>query len=114
LLGTTFGGGPMACAVMEAVLEAIEAEKLLERVRRVAEYIRKTCIVGPITGHQGAGFLTGLRTSRPAKEVHAELLECGILCGTAADPNILRLLPAFILEEENVDMLRDTLADLPA
>jgi acetylornithine/succinyldiaminopimelate/putrescine aminotransferase len=114
LLGTTFGGGPMACAVMEAVIEAIESEQLLERVRRVGKYIRKTCVVGPITGHQGAGFLTGLRTSRPAKQVQAELLECGILAGTATDPNILRLLPPFILEEEHVDMLRDTLADLPA
>jgi len=114
LLGTTFGGGPMACAVMEAVIQAIESEQLLERVRRVGEYIRNTCIVGPITGHQGAGFLTGLRTTRPAKEIQKELLECGILAGTASDPNILRLLPAFILEEEHVDMLRDTLADLPA
>ena len=43
-----------------------------------------------------------------------ELLECGILAGTSSDPNILRLLPAFILEEEQVDMLRDTLSDLPA
>jgi acetylornithine/succinyldiaminopimelate/putrescine aminotransferase len=114
LLGTTFGGGPMACAVMEAVIEAIETEQLLERVRRVGAYIRKTCIVGPVTGHQGAGFLTGLRTSRPAKEIQSELLECGILAGTASDPNVLRLLPAFILEEEHVDLLRDTLADLPA
>jgi acetylornithine/succinyldiaminopimelate/putrescine aminotransferase len=114
LLGTTFGGGPMACAVMEAVIEAIESENLLERVQRVAAYIRETCIVGPVTGHQGAGFLTGLRTTRPAKEIQTELLECGILAGTASDPNILRLLPAFILEEEHVDMLRDTLADLPA
>jgi len=80
----------------------------------VSEYIRKTCIVGPIKGHQGAGFLTGLRTSRPAKEIQAELLECGILAGTSSDPSILRLLPAFILEEEHVDMLRDTLSDLPA
>jgi acetylornithine/N-succinyldiaminopimelate aminotransferase len=114
LLGTTFGGGPMACAVMEAVIDAIETENLLDRVRRVGNYIRQTCVVGPITGHQGAGFLTGLRTSRPAKEIQAELLECGILAGTATDPNILRLLPAFILQEEQVDMLRDTLADLPA
>ena len=80
----------------------------------MGEYIRKTCIVGPVKGHQGAGFLTGLRTSRPAKEIQAELLECGILAGTSSDPNILRLLPAFILEEEHVDMLRDTLSDLPA
>jgi acetylornithine/N-succinyldiaminopimelate aminotransferase len=114
LLGTTFGGGPMACAVMEAVIEALESEHLLERVRRVGDYIRNTCIVGPITAHQGAGFLTGLRTSRPAKQIQSELLECGILAGTASDPNVLRLLPAFILEEEHVDMLRDTLADLPA
>ena len=114
LLGTTFGGGPMACAVMEAVIEAIESESLLERVQRVAAYIRETCIVGPVTGHQGAGFLTGLRTTRPAKEIQKELLECGILVGTASDPNVLRLLPAFILEEEHVDMLRDTLSDLPA
>jgi acetylornithine/succinyldiaminopimelate/putrescine aminotransferase len=114
LLGTTFGGGPMACAVIEAVIDAIETENLLDRVRRVSSYIRQTCVVGPVTGYQGAGFLTGLRTSRPAKEIQAELLECGILAGTATDPNILRLLPAYILQEEQVDMLRDTLQDLPA
>jgi acetylornithine/N-succinyldiaminopimelate aminotransferase len=114
LLGTTFGGGPMACAVVSAVIDAIESEKLLERVRRVGSYIREKCVVGPVTGYQGAGFLTGLRTTRPAKEIQAELLECGILAGTATDPNILRLLPPFILDEEHVDMLRDTLADLPA
>jgi acetylornithine/N-succinyldiaminopimelate aminotransferase len=109
-LGTTYGGGPMACAAIEAVIEAIESENLLERVQRVSKYIRETCIVGPVVGHQGAGFLTGLRTSRPAKEVHAELLEQRILAGTSADPNILRLLPPFVLEEEHVDLLRDALA----
>ena len=90
-----------------------ESENLLERVRRVGGYIRETCVVGPVTGHQGAGFLTGLRTTRPAKAIQAELLECGILAGTASDPNVLRLLPPFILEEEHVDMLRDALARLP-
>jgi 4-aminobutyrate aminotransferase-like enzyme len=56
----------------------------------------------------------GLRTTRAAKEIHAELLECGILTGTASDPNVLRLLPPFILEEQHVDMLRDALRELPA
>ena len=109
-LGTTFGGGPMASAAIEAVIEAIESENLLERVRRVGAYIRNTCMVGPVRAHQGAGFLTGLRTSRPAKEVHAALLARGILAGTSADPEILRLLPPYILEEEHVDLLRDALA----
>lgn len=111
-LGTTFGGGPMACAAIEAVIEAIESQQLLEQVRRVGAYIRAHCIVGPITAHQGAGLLIGLRTRRPAKEIQAELLEAGILAGTASDAHILRLLPPYILEEEHADMLRDALGDL--
>jgi acetylornithine/succinyldiaminopimelate/putrescine aminotransferase len=109
-LGTTFGGGPMAGAVIEAVIEAIESEGLLQRVRRVGAYIRAKCMVGPVIAHQGAGFLTGLKTSRPAKEVHAALLARGILAGTSSDPQILRLLPPYILQEEHVDLLRDALA----
>ena len=113
-LGTTFGGGPMAAAVIEAVIEAIESEKLLARVRRVGAYIRDTCMVGPVLAHQGAGFLTGLRMNRPAKEIHAKLLARGILTGTASDPEIIRLLPPYILEEEHVDLLRDALAAIAA
>ena len=111
-LGTTFGGGPMACAAINAVLAALREEKLLERVRRLGSYIRRTCLVGPVTGMQGAGLLVGLRTRRPAKEIHAELIECGILAGTSADSHVLRLLPPYILEEQHVDALRDALKDL--
>jgi acetylornithine/succinyldiaminopimelate/putrescine aminotransferase len=114
-LGTTFGGGPMACAVIEAVVEAIESEDLLANVRRVGEYIRKTCIVGPVTGHQGAGFLTGLKTKIPAKVVQKALLDQhDILTGTSGDPNVLRLLPPFILKESDVDLLAAALAKIPA
>jgi len=113
-LGTTFGGGPMACAAILAVLEAIEGEGLLERVTRIGAYIRAQCLVGPVTAHQGAGLLVGLRTTAPARQVQAQLLECGILAGTSSDPHVLRLLPPYILEEEHVDMLRDALAELPA
>ena len=111
-LGTTFGAGPMACAVIEAVIEAIETEGLLANVRRVSEYIRKTCIVGPVTGHQGAGFLTGLKTSVPVKLVQKALLEQDILTGTSGDPNVLRLLPPFVLKEADVDFLAAALARL--
>jgi acetylornithine/N-succinyldiaminopimelate aminotransferase len=113
-LGTTFGGGPMASAAIEAVIEAIESEKLLQRVRRVGAYIRNTCMVGPVLAHQGAGFLTGLRMNRPAKEIHAKLLERGILTGTSGDPQIVRLLPPYILEEEHVDLLRAALTAIAA
>ena len=69
----------------------------------MSDYIRRTCIVGPVTGEPGRGFLLGLRTSRPAKQIQAELLEGGILAGTASDSHIVRLLPPFILREEHVE-----------
>lgn len=111
-MGTTFGGGPMACAVIEAVIDAIEREDLLANVRRVSDYIRQTCIVGPVIGHQGAGFLTGLKTRVPAKQVQQALLAQNILTGTSGDPNVLRLLPPFVLKEADVDFLAAALARL--
>jgi acetylornithine/N-succinyldiaminopimelate aminotransferase len=108
-LGTTFGGGPMACAAIEATVDAIESEGLLANVRRVSAYIRKACMVGPVTGHQGAGFLTGLILNQPAKHVQQALLEQNILTGTSGDPNVLRLLPPFVLKETEVDLLATAL-----
>ena len=113
-MGTTFGGGPMACAVAEAVIDAIESESLLHNVRTVSTYIRANCMVGPVTGIQGLGFLLGLKTSRPAREVQAALMEKSILTGTSGDPHVLRLLPAYILNESHVDRLCDALAQIRA
>src|SRR6185295_10399812 len=43
-LGTTFGGGPLACALIEATIDAIEEEELLARVRALSVAIRATCL----------------------------------------------------------------------
>jgi acetylornithine/succinyldiaminopimelate/putrescine aminotransferase len=112
-LGTTFGGGPMACAIVEAVIDIIESENLLDNVRARSAEIREKCVVGPVIGTQGAGLLLGLRTSRPAKDVHAELLKMDILTGTSGDPNVVRILAPFILESGHVDQLAKALARLP-
>jgi acetylornithine/succinyldiaminopimelate/putrescine aminotransferase len=111
-LGTTFGGGPMACAAIEAVIEAIESEHLLERVREISSLLRERCIVGPVIAHQGEGLLLGLRTARPARQIQAALLERDILAGTSADPTIVRLLPPYVLEAEHVELLRAALLDI--
>jgi acetylornithine/N-succinyldiaminopimelate aminotransferase len=113
-MGTTFGGGPLACAIVEAVIDSIESEGLLENVQRMSALIRSTCVVGPVTAVQGAGLLLGLRTAPPAKDVQRELLARGIFAGTAADPHILRLLPPFTLAPAHVAALAAALAELPA
>lgn len=113
-LGTTFGGGPLACAMVETVIDTIEQEDLLPRVRRLGERLRKEAIVGPVVGVQGAGYLIGLRTRRPAKEVLEQLRAKGIMAGSAGDPHIVRLLPPLVLEDAHVDMLIAALKEIPA
>ncbi len=113
-LGTTFGGGPLACALIEAVVDIIETEGLLANVRQRAQQLRETCVVGPVESVQGAGLLAGLRTRRPAKDVQRELLERDILTGTSADPNVVRVLAPYVLEQQHIAQLRDALASLPA
>jgi acetylornithine/succinyldiaminopimelate/putrescine aminotransferase len=114
-LGTTFGGGPMACAMIETVVDIIEREGLLANVRNLSKQIRETCVVGPVVATQGAGFLLGLRTSRPAKDVHRELLEQhDILTGTSGDPNVIRILAPFVLGPAHVEQLRTALSSLPS
>jgi acetylornithine/succinyldiaminopimelate/putrescine aminotransferase len=111
-LGTTFGAGPMACAIVESVIDIIQSEKLLENVRLRSAEIRERCMIGPVVASQGAGLMLGLRCTRPAKEVHAELLKRGILTGTSGDPNVIRVLAPFILQAEHVELLRAALADI--
>ena len=55
------------------------------------------------------GFLHGLRLNKPAKDVQKALLAQGHPRRHRGDPAILRLLPAFILKEEHIDLLRAAL-----
>ena len=111
-LGTTFGGGPLACAVIEAVIDVIESDNVLENVRAMSALIRETCTHGPIKAIQGAGLLLGLKTDTKAAAVRNALLERDILVGTSADPNVIRLLPPLILDENHVAQLSSALKEL--
>jgi len=111
-LGTTFGGGPVAAAAIEAVIDTIIAESLLDNVRQVSGLIRSSCITGPVESIHGTGFLLGLKTKRPAAQVRDALLERNILAGTSSDPNVLRLLPPLILERSHVELLATALGEI--
>jgi acetylornithine/N-succinyldiaminopimelate aminotransferase len=111
-LGTTFGGGPVACAAIKTVIDVINRDNLLANVRAVSDAIRASCIVGPVESIQGRGFLLGLRTRPKAAAVRDALLARDILVGTSADPHMLRLLPALILSTEHVQRLAAALEEL--
>jgi acetylornithine/N-succinyldiaminopimelate aminotransferase len=111
-LGTTFGGGPVACAAIKTVIEVIDRDGLLANVREVSAAIRASCVVGPVESVQGRGFLLGLKTRPKAAAVRDALLARNILVGTSADPHMLRLLPPLILGIGHVRQLASALEDL--
>ena len=111
-LGTTFGGGPMACALVSTVIDVIRRDRLLDNVRLLSEVIRRSVLVGPVEDVKGRGFLLGLRCRRPAEEVQTALLERDVLVGTSSDPNVVRLLPPLTLEKQHVDTLVNALSDI--
>lgn len=111
-LGTTFGGGPMACSLVSTVIRVIQRDRLMDNVRTLSADLRQRAMVGPVDGIQGRGFLLGLRCRRPAREVQAALLERDLLVGTSSDPQVVRLLPPLTLEKQHVDTLVNALADI--
>ena len=113
-LGTTFGGGPLACAALEATVDVIRDERLLENVRENSEYLfaelRKLV---PVEEVRGLGYLIGIKfRSGNAKPYQQALLERKIITGLADDPSVLRLLPPLTLRRPEIDLFLDELSGI--
>jgi len=91
--GTTFGGGPLACAAVESTLKIIQSEGLLERSAELYSTMQSALSVPGVVEIRGGGAWAGLVLDCPARPVQARLLEHGFLVGTASDPMVLRLSP---------------------
>ncbi|MEQ1565825.1 MAG: aminotransferase class III-fold pyridoxal phosphate-dependent enzyme [Myxococcota bacterium] len=113
--GTTFGGGPLACAAVSATLEAIVEEGLLDKAKALEQALKAR--LGAIRGVEqvrGAGVWIGVVLDRPAKPVAAALLERRFLVGTASDPAVLRLCPPAVTPLYAVEALGAALAEVLA
>jgi acetylornithine/N-succinyldiaminopimelate aminotransferase len=107
--GTTFGGGPLACAVAIAVIDTIEREGLLAHVTEVGDYFQEQlrglaakhdCIVD-VRG-KGLMLAAELDSADLGKLVVKEMLARKILINCTSD-TVLRFLPPYILEKQHVD-----------
>jgi acetylornithine/N-succinyldiaminopimelate aminotransferase len=101
--GTTFGGGPLACAAAEATTRVILEEGLLGNVRAGSQLLKQGLAELPgVREVRGEGFLLGVALDRPARPVREALLERGFLVGGSDMPDVLRLLPPLVLTAEEI------------
>ena len=101
--GTTFGGNPIAAAAALTVIEEIEANDFRSLNLVKGALIRN--LLSPISGVmsvRGRGLLIGVvMKDSKAREVAAGLMQAGFLVN-AANENVIRLAPAFIITEKQI------------
>jgi acetylornithine aminotransferase/acetylornithine/N-succinyldiaminopimelate aminotransferase len=107
--GTTFGGGPLACAVAIAVIDSLEKNGLLANAQAVGDYFQQQ-LRGVAARHdflidvRGKGLMIGaeLNSADLAKQTVAEMLKRRIIINCTSD-TVLRFLPPYILKRSDVD-----------
>lgn len=106
LHGTTFGGGPLACATALELLNTIDEEKLLDNIRaRGAQLMdglralqHKFNFIREV---RGEGLMVGVELSVEGAALVTEALRRGLLINCTHDTT-LRLLPPFIVTAAQV------------
>ncbi|HQV78996.1 MAG TPA: aminotransferase class III-fold pyridoxal phosphate-dependent enzyme [Chitinophagales bacterium] len=111
MLGTTFGGSPLACAAGLAVLEVMENEKLMDNTTTVGNYLLEQCMsLSNIKEVRGKGLMIGLEFDFPIKDLRNQLLqEYHIFVGNSNNVHTLRLLPSLTIGKTEVDIFMATL-----
>jgi len=106
LHGTTFGGGPMICAVSLEFLKILEKTKILAnaaaRGAEIRAGIEKLATKYPfIKEVRGEGLMIGVELTVDGAPFVAEAMNSGLLINCTHDYT-LRLLPAFIISAKQV------------
>ncbi|MFO8099700.1 MAG: aminotransferase class III-fold pyridoxal phosphate-dependent enzyme [Salinibacter sp.] len=115
--GSTFGGGMLAMAAVEATLTTLVEDDLMARASEI--HARMAEAVGPVVeAVRGRGCLMGLMLDRPVGPVLDALRAQGVLAGGSADPHVMRLMPPLVATDADVqhfaEALRAALQAVPA
>jgi acetylornithine/N-succinyldiaminopimelate aminotransferase len=116
--GTTFGGGPLACAVAIAVIDTMQQEDRLTHIREVGDFFQKElralakrydCIVDV----RGKGLMLGfeLNSAELAKHATTQMMERQIIINRTSE-TVLRFLPPYILERKHVEIAINALDEI--
>lgn len=105
--GTTYGGGPLACAAVAKTVEIYEREHLPEHAKKIGSYLKARLeeLAGKhdcILACKGKGLIQGIQLSISPAEVISSALEKGLLL-ISAGSDVIRFVPPLIITEKEVD-----------
>ena len=105
--GTTFGGNPLVCAAALAVIETIEAERLVDNAKETGAYLmsrlRELAAKTPaVTEVRGRGLMVAAEVTVPSDKVVAACMARGLLVNNVR-PTSIRFVPPLIATRADVD-----------
>lgn len=107
--GTTFGGNPLACSAALAVLTVLEDPAMLARISTLGERIKASLQealgrLPKVKEIRGQGLLIGIELTEDCAALVEKGKQIGVLINVTSG-NTVRLLPPFILTDEQADSL---------
>ncbi len=114
--GTTFGGNPLAMRAGVETLAIMQADGLVERAGRLGDRLRSRLAEGlagvaGVREIRGQGLMLGIELDRPCGVLLQRALEAKLLISVTAD-RVVRLLPALVATEADIDAIADRLLPL--
>ena len=114
--GTTFGGNPLACAAGLAVINTIEVHDFVKAIAKKGETLlnrfkAELANVEGIVDIRGKGYMIGIQLNQPCGELVGLALKEGLLINVTRGDTI-RLLPTFVMSQEQSDQLVEKLSTL--
>lgn len=108
--GTTFGGNQLATTAGMATLLEMEQQNILSHVKAMSEYLLDALkdiakqYPHQIKGVRGLGLMVGLEMTGEVSGYLKAAQQKGVLL-LQAGPNVIRLLPALIIQKSEIDQL---------
>jgi acetylornithine aminotransferase len=113
MLGTTFGGNPLACAAALAVLEVMRDENLMVNATNVGNYLLEQLRGIPALQQvRGRGLMIGFDVPAELSGLKNDLLSQTHVFTGEAKPSVIRLLPPLSLSLREADMFLQAIQSL--
>jgi len=114
--GSTFGGNPLMCATASSVINTIASENLITNAKLLGDYMlnsfkEKLSKVEGVREVRGLGLMIGIELEHDCAQLPKLALEKHLLINVTAG-NVIRLLPPLIINQQQADIIVNTVSDL--
>jgi acetylornithine aminotransferase len=105
MLGTTFGGNPLACAAALGVIEVMEKDNLIQNAKVQGDYlINALKNIQGVKTVRGKGLMIGFEMKEGLEDLRKVLLNDLKIFTGEAKSNVIRLLPSLAITKEDIDV----------